>query len=117
MQYFLRSLRMALFRTSFDRLVAVGFIVRETNRTYSYSAADVKQADAGPALSQELRGWRIADLPVVSDSDYWPNKPNFNENTWNHRRDGPRNDNRILPKIDRGLPPTESGGPSALAHD
>ena len=106
---------MVLFRTSFDRLLTVGFIVRESNGTYSHSAAEVKQEDIGPTLNQELRCWRIADLSVVSD--YWPSELTFNENTWNHRRDGSRNDNRVLPKIDRGLPPTESGGPRALAHD
>ena len=52
---------MVLFRTSFDRLFAVGFIVRESNGTYSYSAAEVKQEDTGPALNQELLCWRIAD--------------------------------------------------------
>ena len=90
-QYSLKSLRIAFFRTSFDRLLAVGFIVRESNGTYSYSAAEVKQEDPGPALNQELRCWRIADLSVVSG--YWPSEPTLNENTWNHRRDGSGNDN------------------------
>ena len=53
-QYSVKSLRMALFRTSFDRLLTVGFIVRESNGTYNYSAAEVKQEDTGPALNQEL---------------------------------------------------------------
>lgn len=43
---------MARFRTSFDRLRAVGFIVRESNGIYSYSAAEVKQLNNRPALSQ-----------------------------------------------------------------
>ena len=114
-QYSLKSLRIAFFRTSFDCLLAVGFIVRESNGTYSYLAAEVKQEDTGPAFNQELLCWRIANLSVVSG--YRPGEPTFNENTWNHRRDGSRNDNRVLPEIDRGLPPTESGGPRALAHD
>ena len=72
-QYSLKSLRIAFFRTSFDCLLAVGFIVRESNGTYSYSAAEVKQEDTGPAFNQELLCWRIANLSVVSG--YRPGEP------------------------------------------
>ena len=82
---------MVLFRTSFDRLVTVGFIVRESNGTYNYSVAKVKPKHTGSTFDPGCLHWRIADLPVVSDC--WLNKPTFYENTGNNRRDGTRNDN------------------------
>ena len=50
---------MALSTTSFDRHFAVGFIVRESNGIYSYSATEVKrQYDRLPFARANADGGR-----------------------------------------------------------